>query len=133
MEARWPINEMKSVDKFGSGDGYPSWKLQRLFAPAVTTILVLRFCVAARHDEKNGFLFTAAMEWHKAADLSASVAPIADRCWRNWERIVRLPRHLAQPISERSQRTAQIRGNTSFRFQPVPLHATAFLRSSRNT
>jgi hypothetical protein len=91
-------------------------QLSRLFAPAVMTILALRFCVAARRDEKNGFLFTAAMEWHKAADLSAPVGPIADRCWRNWERIVRLPRHLAQPIDEQSRRNT----HSSQPFVPVP-------------
>jgi len=64
------------------------------FSAAVAT----RCCLAARQDEKNGFPFTAAVEWHEAAELLAPITPMSDRCWREWERIMRLPRRLAGPI-----------------------------------
>jgi len=58
-----------------------------------------QYCRAARQDEQNGYRFTAAMEWHKAAELFAPVVPsLADRCWEEWERIVRMPRSLAGAI-----------------------------------
>ena len=58
----------------------------------------MRYCLAARRDEKNGFPLTAALEWRKAADLVGPIGPMADRCWIEWERIMHLPRHLAGPI-----------------------------------
>jgi hypothetical protein len=61
-------------------------------------VLALRLHRAAQRDEKNGFSFAAAMEWRKAAELSAPFTWLADRCWRDWERIMRLPRRLAEPI-----------------------------------
>jgi hypothetical protein len=64
----------------------------------VAPLQAFQYCRAAQHDEKNGFPFTAAMEWHKAADLFALAPPLADRCWQEWERIVRLPRRLAGPL-----------------------------------
>jgi hypothetical protein len=60
--------------------------------------LALRYNAAARRDENNGAPFTAAMEWRKAAELSSWNSLLADRYWREWERIMRLPRHLAGPI-----------------------------------
>ena len=60
--------------------------------------LALRYNRAARRDENNGAPFTAAMEWRKAAELSSWNSLLADRYWREWERIMRLPRHLAGPI-----------------------------------
>ena len=57
------------------------------------------YCRAAQRDERNGYELTAAMEWQKAADLMNSISA-ADFCWRQWERIMCLPRRLAQPIPE---------------------------------
>jgi hypothetical protein len=57
-----------------------------------------RYCQAAKRDERNQFPFTAAMEWRKAAELAESLPLLADICWREWERIMQLPRRLAQPI-----------------------------------
>jgi len=39
------------------------------------------------------------MEWREAADLFAPITPLAERSWREWERIMRLPRRLAEPIA----------------------------------
>lgn len=57
-----------------------------------------QYCWAAHRDECNGFPYTAALEWREAATLFASNSFFADRCWREWERIMQLPRRLAQPI-----------------------------------
>jgi len=59
---------------------------------------VLAKCQEARRDERNGFPFSAAMEWREAAGLCASISLLADFCWREWERIMRLPRQMAIPI-----------------------------------
>ena len=56
------------------------------------------YCRAAEEDERNGFPFTAAMEWHKAAACFGSQSPVSDRCWREWERIMRIPRALASAV-----------------------------------
>jgi hypothetical protein len=69
------------------------------FVRVVAPLYAFQYCRAAQRDERNGFPFAAAMEWHKAAELFAPVAPpLADRCWQEWERIVRLPRRLAGPL-----------------------------------
>ncbi len=58
----------------------------------------MRYCLAAQRDEMSGFPFTAAGVWRKAAELLGPITPMSDRCWLEWERIMRLPRHLAGPI-----------------------------------
>ena len=99
---------MKPVVEFDNGrDGCSGWKFRRLLALAGTATLALRYCLAAQQDEKNGFPFTAAMEWHEAAILLVPLGAFADLCWRQWERIVRLPRHMAEPISDQLQRVAR--------------------------
>jgi hypothetical protein len=98
---------MNPVVKFVSGgEGCTTWKVRRLLAMAGTVTLAVQYCMAAHRDEKNRFPFTAAMEWQKAADLFVPIAPLADLCWRKWERIVRLPRQMAVPISEHPQHDA---------------------------
>jgi len=72
--------------------------LPRLLMVAFHSALAVRYCLAAQRDEVSGFPFTAAVEWRKAAELFGSITPMADRCWLEWERIMRLPRHLAGPI-----------------------------------
>lgn len=72
--------------------------LPRLLIVAFHSALAMRYCLAAQRDEKNGFPFTAAMGWRKAAELLVPITPMSDRCWLEWERIMRLPRHLAGPI-----------------------------------
>jgi hypothetical protein len=61
-------------------------------------ILALRYRRAAQRDENNGLPFTAAMEWRRAAELSSWITLLANRYWREWERIMHLPRRLAGPI-----------------------------------
>ncbi len=56
------------------------------------------YCSAADRDERRGFRYTAAMEWRKAAELVAPVQTMAEHCWREWERLMQLPRRLAEPI-----------------------------------
>jgi len=54
---------------------------------------------AARRDERNGFPHTAAMEWRNAAELFALNTRAVEYCWREWERIMHLPRRLAGQAS----------------------------------
>ena len=58
----------------------------------------LHYSHAARRDERNGFPCTAAMEWRHASELFLSGSLAAEYCWRQWERIMHLPRQLAGPI-----------------------------------
>lgn len=74
------------------------WSLLKMAGP----LLAMRLCRNARRDEKNGILFTAAMEWREAARLCAPSRVLTDRCWREWERIMQLPRQMAAPIGEAS-------------------------------
>ena len=53
---------------------------------------------AAKREERNGFRYTAAMEWRSAAELFAPSTRAVEFCWREWERIMGLPRQLAGPI-----------------------------------
>jgi len=53
---------------------------------------------AAERDDRNGFPCTAAMEWRKAAELFSPNTRAAEYCWRQWERIMQLPRRLSGPI-----------------------------------
>ena len=69
----------------------------QLIAVALSSTTAMRYCLAAQRDEKNGFPFTAATEWRKAAELLPLSTPMSERCWLEWERIMRLPRHLAIP------------------------------------
>jgi hypothetical protein len=62
----------------------------------------VHYVSAAHRDEQNDFPYTAALEWRKAADLFGFGTPAAEYCWRQWERIVQLPRRLAGPINSSS-------------------------------
>ena len=53
---------------------------------------------AAERDERNFFPYTAAMEWRNAAELLGPTTAAAEYCWRQWERIMHLPRRLAGPV-----------------------------------
>lgn len=61
-------------------------------------ILALRYRRAAQWDESHGYSFAAAMEWRRAAELSFWITPLANRYWREWERVMHLSRRLAMPI-----------------------------------
>ena len=72
--------------------------LSRLVVVAFHSALAMRYCLAAQRDEMSGFPLTAAVEWRKAAELLGPITLMSDRCWLEWERIMRLPRNLAGPI-----------------------------------
>jgi hypothetical protein len=66
---------------------------------AIVLAKALHYGRAAQRDERNGFPYTAAMEWRHAAELFESGSLAADYCWGQWERIMHLPRQLAVPVS----------------------------------
>ena len=66
----------------------------------------MHYSHAARRDEQNGFCLTAAMEWRLAAELFGSNTFAANHYWRQWERIMHLPRKLASPIDDAAESTA---------------------------
>jgi hypothetical protein len=71
-----------------------AWWLSNVIVPAQA----FHYSLAAVRDERKGFLYTAAMEWRLAADLFAPSTRFAEYFWRQWERIMHLPRRLAGPI-----------------------------------
>jgi hypothetical protein len=75
------------------------------FSNVVVAAKAFLYGCAAERDERNGFPYTAAMEWRKAAELFAPDTRAAEYRWRQWERIMQLPRRLAGPIGI-SQRAA---------------------------
>lgn len=70
----------------------------RLLFKIAGPIIAVPLRWAAQRDEQNGFPLTAAMEWRRAAELSEPIALLAEHCWREWERLMHLPRHLASAI-----------------------------------
>jgi hypothetical protein len=64
------------------------------------------YCSAAQRDERCGFRYTAAMKWRKAAELLAGVPTMAEHCWHEWERLMQLPRRLAEPIQSQDDSPA---------------------------
>jgi hypothetical protein len=72
-----------------------AWWLSNVVAPAKA----LHYGRAAQRDERSGFPYTAAVEWRNAAELVAFNPRAAEYCWRQWERIMHLPRQLAGPVS----------------------------------
>lgn len=71
------------------------WWIRNMVARAKA----LNYGRAALCDERNGFPYTAAMEWRQAAELLGSGSVAAESCWWQWERIVHLPRQLAGSYS----------------------------------
>ena len=80
--------------------GTPVASCRQPFAIAAGWKQALCYYRAAQRDEKNGFPLTAAMEWRQAAELSRFVPMARQCCWREWERIMHLPRRLASPLVE---------------------------------
>jgi len=68
----------------------------------------IRYVCAAHRDECNGFRYTAANEWRRAADLFALNTPAVEYCWRQWERIMNLPRRLAVPINDSDRALVEV-------------------------
>jgi hypothetical protein len=71
-----------------------AWWLSNVIVPAKA----FQYGCAARRDEHRGFPYTAAVEWRKAAELFPPNTRAAEYSWREWERIMHLPRRLAEPI-----------------------------------
>lgn len=70
-----------------------TWWTANVGAP----ITALRYGAAAQRDERQGFPYTAAMEWRKVAELVPNTRA-ADYAWARWEAIMQLPRRLAGPL-----------------------------------
>jgi len=96
MQMMW--GGMRTAVKFNCRGQRAARYVRQWLAVAFSSAMAARYCLAAQDDERNGFPFTAAMEWRKAAELLGSSTPIAALCWCEWERIMRLPRRLAGPI-----------------------------------
>ncbi len=70
-----------------------------LYLAATAWARTFHYIRAARCDEENGFPYTAASEWRKAAELLNWNTLAADYAWRQWERIMQLPRRMAAASS----------------------------------
>ena len=99
-------------------------------AVLTSTIILLpravQYTHAARRDERKGFAYAAAMEWRHAAELFDPNTVPADYCWRQWERIIQLPRRLAGTICGAplaSVRTLRHRNNPVAYDMPIPTSA----------
>ena len=79
----------------------------------------LHYACAARREERAGFSYAAAFEWRKTAEL-LSGTPAADYAWRQWERIMQLPRRLAAPIGDSRTVAARNEASPSARSLNVP-------------
>ncbi len=86
--------KMRRAIGFGWREGR-ACRGRRLVAVTSALAVGLTYCHAAQRDEERGYPFTAAFEWRKAAELLAAFAPLACRCWQEWERIMCLPRRMA--------------------------------------
>lgn len=71
-----------------------AWWLSNIVIPAKA----FHCGCAAERDERKGFPYTTAMRWRKAAELFAPNTRAAEYSWQQWERIMHLPRRLAEPI-----------------------------------
>ena len=89
-----------AVMSFDKNVAAPVGPFRRLIATAADSLHGLGYWFAAEKDEKDGFPLTAAWEWQRAAECLSWTSTLADRCWRQWERIVHLPRQLSAPIGE---------------------------------
>ncbi len=74
----------------------------RYWSAIVVAAGAFHYCRAAVRDERNRFPYTAAMEWRSAAERFPAGSSAAEYCWRQWERIMQLPRRLAGPVGDAS-------------------------------
>jgi hypothetical protein len=72
-------------------------------AGAAATSQAIHCACAAHRDESKGFVYTAAIQWRRAADLFGLNTLAVEYCWRQWERIMRLPRKFAVPICDEGE------------------------------
>jgi hypothetical protein len=52
----------------------------------------------ARRELRQGYRFTAAMQWRLAAEMLYEEPSLRERCWHEWELIMDLPRRWARPV-----------------------------------
>jgi hypothetical protein len=71
-----------------------AWWVHSVILPA----RAFHYACTAHHDERGGFSYTAAIEWRNAAESFAPYTLAAEYCWRQWERIMHLPRQFSGPI-----------------------------------
>lgn len=105
-----------------------AWWISNIAVPA----RAFHYGCAAQKDERNGFPYTAAMEWHKAAELFAANTRAAEYCWRQWERIIHLPRQLAGPISD-SRPVLLIDPSSAMQSEMQPSNHDTFLSTESAT
>jgi hypothetical protein len=79
--------------------GSPETKSRELGLPTPSLAKAFHCSRDAQSEERNGFKYTAAMKWRSAAELFAPDARAVEYCWCRWERIMQLPRRLAEPAS----------------------------------
>jgi hypothetical protein len=60
----------------------------------------VQYGCAAERDERKCLPYTAAIQWRKAAELFPPDTRAAEYFWRQWERVMQLPRRLAGPIED---------------------------------
>lgn len=84
------------------------------------------YSLAAVRDERNGFPYTAAMEWRQAADLFAPSTRVAEYFWRQWERIMHLPPRLAGPIGISCQPASSLPSASTSAFAVTPTFSPCF-------
>ena len=78
-----------------------NWSIAKRCASWIRSIVAAKafhYVWAAYRDELNGFPYTAAIEWREAAELLLPISLAAEYCWRQWERILHLPRQMAMPF-----------------------------------
>lgn len=76
-------------------DGGPgAWWLRTITVP----MKAFQHSRTALRNKRNGFTYSAALEWRHAAELFAPNTLGSEYCWLQWERIMHLPRRLADPI-----------------------------------
>jgi len=79
--------------------GSPETKSRDLGLPWTPNLgKALRCSHDAQREERDGFIYAAAMKWRSAAELFAPNTRAVEYCWREWERVMGLPRRLAGPI-----------------------------------
>ncbi len=72
----------------------------RWLSSVAITARAFQYGCAAERDERNGLPYTAAVEWRKAAELFPPDTRAAEYFWRQWERVMQLPRRLAYPVED---------------------------------
>jgi hypothetical protein len=100
-------------------------------ANVVVLAKAFHYGCAAECDERKGFPHTAAMEWRNAAELLATNTRAAEYCWRQWERIMDLPRRLAVPVVDSQQAGFSLPPASAFRPVMAPaLNQVSFVNAA---